>query len=105
VDGILAKADGLLGSDEGESLMAETRKTLEAFREVAETLNTRVNSVSAGLERFSGQGLRDVQSLVNETRRSVGRIERAITDLERNPQRLIFGGDGDVKTYNGRTRR
>lgn len=105
VDGILAKADGLLGSDEGESLMAETRKTLEAFREVAETLNARVNSVSAGLERFSGQGLRDVQSLVNETRRSVGRIERAITDLERNPQRLIFGGDGDVKTYNGRTRR
>lgn len=105
VDGILAKADGLLGSDEGESLMAETRKTLEAFREVAETLNSRINTVSAGLEQFSDRGLRDVQSLVNETRRSVGRIERAITDLERNPQRLIFGGDGDVKTYNGRTRR
>ena len=105
VDGILAKADGLLGSDEGESLMAETRKTLEAFREVAETLNTRINTVSSGLEDFSDRGLRDVQALVNETRRSVGRIERAITDLERNPQRLIFGGDGDVKTYNGRTRR
>lgn len=105
VDGILAKADSLLGSDEGESLMAETRKTLEAFREVAETLNVRINTVSAGLEQFSDRGLKDVQALVNETRRSVNRIESAISDLERNPQRLIFGGDGDVKTFDGRQRR
>ena len=105
IDGILAKADGLLGSDEGESLMAETRKTLEAFRKTAETLNARINTVSDGLERFSDRGLSDATALINETRRSVNRIERAITDLERNPQRLIFGGEGDVKTYNGRQRR
>jgi len=105
VDGILAKADGLLGSDEGESLMTEARNTLQSFREAAETLNTRINSVSSGLERFSDRGLRDVQALVNETRRSVSRIEQAISDLERNPQRLIFGGDGGVKTYEGRERR
>lgn len=105
VDGLLAKVDGLLGSDEGESLMAETRKTLEAFRGTAETLTARINSVSDGLERFSGRGLTDAQALINETRRSVNRIEQAISDLERNPQRLLFGGDGDVKTYDGRQRR
>lgn len=105
VDGILAKADGLLGSDDGESLMAEARTTLQSFREAADTLNTRINSVSSGLERFSDRGLRDVQALVNETRRSVSRIEQAISDLERNPQRLLFGGDGGVKTYDGRERR
>ncbi|MFZ2101080.1 MAG: MlaD family protein [Oricola sp.] len=105
VDGILAKVDGLVGSDEGQSLMAEARKTLEAYREAANTLNARINSISSGLERFSGQGLRDVQSLVNETRRSVSRIESAITDLERDPQKLIFGGDSGVKTYDGRERR
>jgi phospholipid/cholesterol/gamma-HCH transport system substrate-binding protein len=105
VDGILAKADGLLGADEGEGLMAEARTTLRSFREAAETLNARINSVSSGLERFSDRGLRDVQALVNETRRSVARIEQAISDLEKNPQRLIFGGDGGVKTYDGRERR
>ena len=71
----------------------------------AETLNARINTVSDGLERFSDRGLSDATALINETRRSVSRIERAISDLERNPQRLIFGGDGDVKTYNGRQRR
>jgi phospholipid/cholesterol/gamma-HCH transport system substrate-binding protein len=105
VDGILAKTDKLLGSDEGQGLMADARSTLQSFKEAAETLNARINSVSVGLERFSDRGLRDVEALVNETRRSVSRIEQAISDLERNPQRLIFGGDGSVKTYDGRERR
>ena len=105
VDGILAKTDKLLGSDEGQGLMADARSTLQSFKEAAETLNSRIDSVSVGLERFSDRGLRDIQSLVNETRRSVSRIEEAISDLERNPQRLIFGGDGSVKTYDGRERR
>ena len=105
VDGILEKVDTLLGSDEGESLLVDARDTLQTFREVADNLNARINSISGGLERFSDQGLRDVQGLVNETRRSVGRIEEAISDLERNPQRIIFGGQGDVKTFDGRQRR
>lgn len=105
VDGVLAKVDGLLGSDDGQSLMAETRKTLEAYRQVAETLNSRIASISDNLDRFSGPGLRSMQDLITETRRSVSRIDRAVTDLERNPQRLIFGGEGDVKTYDGRQRR
>ncbi len=50
-----------------------------------------------GLGRFSGQGLRDVEALVQDSRRSVNRIEQAITDLERNPQRIITGGDGTVR--------
>ena len=105
VDGILAKADTLLGSDESQSLMADARTTLQSFREVADNLNARINTISGGLERFSGQGLRDIQGLVNDTRRSVTRIEQAITDLERNPQRVIFGGQGDVKKFEGRNRR
>jgi phospholipid/cholesterol/gamma-HCH transport system substrate-binding protein len=105
VDGILAKADTLLDSDESQSLMADARTTLQSFREVADNLNARISSISGGLERFSGQGLRDIQGLVNDTRRSVTRIEQAITDLERNPQRVIFGGQGDVKKFEGRNRR
>ncbi|TCD11789.1 MlaD family protein [Oricola cellulosilytica] len=105
VDGILEKVDNLLGSDEGESLMVDARETLRSFRQVADTLNARINSIANGLERFSDQGLRDVQGLINDTRRSVSRIEESITDLERNPQRLIFGGEGNVKTFDGRQRR
>lgn len=105
VDGILVKVDNLLGSGEAEGLFADASQTLKSFRQVADTLNSRLGAIMDGLSRFSGPGLRNVDSLVQDTRRSINRIERAITDLERNPQRIITGGDGNVRQYDGRARR
>jgi phospholipid/cholesterol/gamma-HCH transport system substrate-binding protein len=105
VDGVLAKVDGFLGDSSADSLMGEVSETLTSFRQVADTLNSRLDGITAGLERFSGRGLRDVESLVSETRRSIARIESAISSLESNPQRLLFGGDSDVKRFDGRERR
>jgi phospholipid/cholesterol/gamma-HCH transport system substrate-binding protein len=105
VDGILVKVDKLLGSGEAEGVMADASETLKAFRQVADTLNSRLGTIMEGLGRFSGQGLRDVEALVQDSRRSVNRIEQAITDLERNPQRIITGGDGTGRQYDGRFRR
>jgi len=105
VDGILAKVDGLLGDEDTQSVMVDLRETLNAYKKVADTLNSRMGTITDGLARFSNQGLRDVESLVRDSRRSIGRIEQAITDLERNPERIISGGDGTVRQYDGRARR
>jgi phospholipid/cholesterol/gamma-HCH transport system substrate-binding protein len=105
VDGILAKVDSLLGDENTQSVMVDVRETLDAYKKVADTLNSRLGTITDGLARFSNQGLRDVESLVRDSRRSIGRIEEAITDLERNPQRIITGGDGTVRQFDGRSRR
>jgi phospholipid/cholesterol/gamma-HCH transport system substrate-binding protein len=105
VDGILVKVDKLLGSGEAEGVMADASATLKSFRQVADTLNSRLGAIMDGLARFSGTGLNNVNSLVQDSRRSIDRIERAISDLERNPQRIITGGDGTVRQYDGRARR
>ena len=105
VDGILVKVDKLLGSGEAEGVMSDASETLKAFKQVADTLNSRLGTIMDGLGRFSGQGLRDVEALVQDSRRSINRIERAVSDLERNPQRIITGGDGTVRQYDGRIRR
>ncbi|KFB10089.1 MlaD family protein [Nitratireductor basaltis] len=105
VDGVLAKVDKMLESGDGEGLVAEARATLQSFRQVADTLNARVGTITDGLSRFSGKGLRDVEALVEDGRRAITRIERAVTDLERNPQRIITGGEGEIKRYDGRARR
>src|SRR5690606_22885371 len=62
VDGVLAKLDGLLGSDDTSDLMADARATLSSFRQVADTLNARIGTITDGLARFSGSGLRDIRS-------------------------------------------
>lgn len=105
VDGVLARVDALLGSGETEGVMAEAGETLKAFRQVADTLNARMGTITDGLARFSGQGLREVEGLVRDSRRSITRIEQAISDLERNPQRILSGGAGTVRQYDGRARR
>jgi phospholipid/cholesterol/gamma-HCH transport system substrate-binding protein len=105
VDGVLARADSILGSGEAEGVIQQASETLAAFRRVADTLGARVDTIAEGLARFSGQGLREAEALIRDARRSVTRIERAITDLERNPQRIITGGEGTVRQFDGRTRR
>lgn len=105
VDGILAKVDKLLGSGEAQGVMSDASETLKAFKQVADTLNSRLGTIMNGLAQFSGQGLRDVEALVRDSRRSINRIEEAVSDLERNPQRIITGGDGTVRQYDGRARR
>lgn len=105
VDGVLAKVDSLLGSGEAEGVMADASATLKSFRQMADTLNSRLGTITDGLARFSGQGLRDAEALIQDSRRSINRIEQAISDLERNPQRIITGGDGTVRQYDGRARR
>ncbi len=105
LDSVLAKLDGMLESGDGEGLMADARETLKSFRKMAETLTVRVDAISGNLERFSGGGLREVEALVRDARRSINRIESAVSDFEQNPQRIITGGDGTIRRYDGRVRR
>ncbi|KGF66691.1 organic solvent ABC transporter substrate-binding protein [Hoeflea sp. BAL378] len=104
VDGVLAKIDGFLGEGDASNLLADAEATLKSFRDVANSLNARIGPIADNLQRFSGSGLRDVEALVNDARRSIQRIERSISTIEQDPQRLIFGGE-TVKQYDGRTRR
>jgi phospholipid/cholesterol/gamma-HCH transport system substrate-binding protein len=105
VDGILVKVDKLLGSGQADGMIADARNTLKSFKQVADTLNARLGTITSNLARFSGQGLQNVEALVQDSRRSISRIEEAVTDLSRNPQRILSGGEGEVRQFDGRVRR
>ncbi len=104
VDGILAKVDTMLSGGDSQSLFAEARRTLETFRTLADNINARVGPIADNLQRFSASGLRDIQTLVDDTRRTVRSLNETINNFDQNPQRLLFGGE-TVKQYDGRTRR
>ena len=104
VDSILVKVDGFLGDADAPSLSADARATLASFRKMADNLNAQIGPIADNLRRFSGSGLRDVEALVTDTRRTVQSLENTISTFDKNPQRLLFGGE-TVKQYDGRTRR
>jgi phospholipid/cholesterol/gamma-HCH transport system substrate-binding protein len=105
VNGVLAKVDKLLGSGDANGLMRQASDTLKSFKQVADTLNAQLGPITAGVAHFSGQGLRNVDSLVQEMRRAVEHIDEAVDSLARNPAQIITGGNsGSVPRYNGRAR-
>ena len=104
VDGVLAKIDSFLGSGDSKSLFADARATLQSFKQVADTLNSRIGPIADNLARFTGSGLKNVEALVEDSRRTMQTLNNAISRLDQNPQRLIFGGE-EVKEYDGRVRR
>lgn len=104
VDGVLAKVDSFLGEGDSESLFADARATLKSYRELADNLNSRIGPIADNLSRFSGSGLKNVEALVDDTRRAMRSLDQAISRFDNNPQRLIFGGQ-EVKEYDGRVRR
>jgi hypothetical protein len=101
LDSVLERADDLLGSDQIEQVVTEANQAMRAIRETAENLNARVGPITAGLERFSGQGLREAEALIRDSRRSINRIEQAISAFERNPQRILTGGEGGFASMTG----
>ncbi|MBV5265146.1 MlaD family protein [Pinisolibacter aquiterrae] len=112
VDGILAKLDGLAGSDEGKGLavkagdfLDEAKAAAKSIRETAVTFQAKAEAISAGLERFTGSGLRDLRDFVADGRRTLSTIDRTVGNLDRDPKRLIFGGQGgNVPEYSGNRR-
>jgi phospholipid/cholesterol/gamma-HCH transport system substrate-binding protein len=93
-------AENLGGTEDGPGEIGEAAR---AIRVAAENLDRRVADMSAGINRFTGSGLREWEALAAEGRRTLAQIERAVKSFDRNPSRVIFGGNGSsVPEFNGR---
>jgi phospholipid/cholesterol/gamma-HCH transport system substrate-binding protein len=94
VDGVLAKADSLLGNGEQSGVFEEVRKTAESIRILAENLDKRTASLSSDMSQFTGKGLRDLSGLIRSGQETLANVDRVVKNLESNPQRFLFGGGG-----------
>jgi phospholipid/cholesterol/gamma-HCH transport system substrate-binding protein len=105
IDGVLKAAEDFLGSaagQEGKGMFHEVREAARSIRVLADNLDKRTADITAGINRFTGSGLREVETLTAEGRRTLSDVGRAVRSLERNPQQLIFGGKPNLPEYRGR---
>ncbi|MDN3719961.1 hypothetical protein QW131_14080 [Roseibium salinum] len=89
---------------DGEGLIKEATLAAQAIRKVAVAFESRADSIAGGLAKFATQGSADFASAVAQLNRTLVSFQRVAESLERNPSRVIFGGD-DVPTYSGGRRR
>lgn len=104
VDGVLKAAQTFLNTaagSEGRSAFQEVADAAKAMRVLAENLDKRTAEITTGINRFTGPGLRDVETLASDGRRTLTELNRTLRNFERNPQQFIFGGKPPLPQYNG----
>ncbi|MGO4665974.1 MlaD family protein [Bosea sp. 2RAB26] len=101
VEGVLKAAQGFLNSGDGQGALAEVGNAARSIRTLAENLDKRTAEITTGINRFTGPGLRDIENLAAEGRRTLTDFNRALRNIERNPQQFIFGGRPPLPQYSG----
>jgi phospholipid/cholesterol/gamma-HCH transport system substrate-binding protein len=105
IDGVLAAAEGFLGSasgEEGKGTFVAIRDAADSIRLLADNLDRRTAEITAGINRFTGSGARELEAAATDARRAINDVSRAVRSLERNPNQLIFGGRPSLPEYSGR---
>ncbi len=100
VDKTLANVDKQL-SDDKDSTVSAMRAKLESYQQQAKVLNAQLVSITNDLANMTGPTLRNAQRFVSQSRRTVQSIERGVTAIQDNPQKLIFGDENKVPEYDG----
>jgi phospholipid/cholesterol/gamma-HCH transport system substrate-binding protein len=103
IDGILQRVDSMLGTGSAESLMQDARDAARSLKEMADNLSQQAGPIADNINRFTRKGLGDVEALVQDGRQVLNRMEKVLSDFEKNPQRLLFGGES-APEYEGRRR-
>jgi len=101
-ESLLTKLDSMAGEVPG-GLLEDATETLAAIRDAANNFNAQVAILGGGFGDFSDRGLRDFQNLVTEGQRTIGRLDRVISDIEQNPTGFLLGGER-VPEYGGQRR-
>lgn len=105
LDGVLKAAQSFLGDDStsgaAKSVMAEIGEAAKSIRLLAGNLDKRTAQITAGINRATGPGLREIEALASDARKAVNDVGRAVRNLERNPSQLITGGRSNIPEYSG----
>lgn len=101
LDSVMAGIELLTGGKDGQG--GELGDVARSFKALVDNLDKRTADISSGINRFSASGSREIEALSSDARRTLSEVERAVKSLERNPNRLLFGGESrSVPEYNGR---
>ncbi len=99
LDGLLAKADSFLGNANDKGVMEEIKATAQSIQRLSDNMDKRVGEISVGLNRFSNQGLRELELLIANGRSTIADIDRVVRDFQRNPSGFLFGSGGGIPEY------
>jgi phospholipid/cholesterol/gamma-HCH transport system substrate-binding protein len=124
VDDVLTATSNFLGTnqEEGKSALGDVGSAARSFRDLAQSLQVRAvdfsdmaksierlarnldrrtQEITAGLNRLTSSGGRDIEALTSDARRAANELNRAVRNIARDPSQLITGGRPPIPDYSG----
>jgi phospholipid/cholesterol/gamma-HCH transport system substrate-binding protein len=90
IDKVAQGLQNLTGGADGKS--GEINEAAKSIKTLADNLNARTAEITRGVNELTRSGQKQLQQLSSDAKRTLAHIDRTVTNLDRNPSRLIFGG-------------
>jgi phospholipid/cholesterol/gamma-HCH transport system substrate-binding protein len=109
VDGLVAGIDRTVETPEGRGFFAkvagfldEATAAAKSLKQTSQSLESRFGELTGGIDRLTSSTTREIRDLAVDSRRTLGTIDRAVGNFDRNPNRVLFGGPaGSTPEYQG----
>lgn len=104
IDGVLKGAQAFLtgaGRENGRSVFEDVAEAAKSLRRLADNLDRSSATAAAKIIQFTGSGLEKVRSFTSDGSRSLSGFDRALRNVNRDPQGLFFGSKNRLPQYDG----
>lgn len=90
IDHIAEGMENLTGGKDGKG--GEINEAARSLKALAQSVDKRTADISTGITKLTTTGAKQIESLSVNAQRTLSNIDRAVTNLDKNPSRLIWGG-------------
>src|SRR5579885_59022 len=81
-------------SDNIDTILRTGAETMTSVKQLADNLDKRTADITAGVLQVTDSANKQINIVGNDAHRAINNIDRAVTDLAKNPSRILFGGRG-----------
>lgn len=85
--------------DKIDQLMSNSTEAMSSFRKLADNLDKRTEDITTGVNRLTDTATKHIDIVGGDAHRAIIHIDKAVTDLTKNPQRILFGGGGTAEKH------
>jgi len=89
-DHIAQGLESLTGGKDGKG--GQINEAAESIQSLVDNVNKRTAEITTGITKLTSTGSKQLESLSADAKRTLSNIDKAVTNLDKNPSRLLWGG-------------
>jgi phospholipid/cholesterol/gamma-HCH transport system substrate-binding protein len=81
-------------SDKLDQLVSNSTEAMASFKQLGDNLDKRTAEITTGVNTLTDTATKHIDIVGKDAHRAIVNIDKAVTELAKHPQRILFGGGG-----------